>query len=139
MKVIVIGCGRVGSALAIRYAQAGHEVSVVDEAEEAREHLDPGFQGSFCKGAGLDIDVLKRAGIETADVCLVSTDGDNTNLVVAQIAQEQFKVPCVVVRIFDPNRAEFFSQRGFRVVCPVSLAVDEMHVAVCTYDGGGEE
>jgi trk system potassium uptake protein TrkA len=139
MKVIVIGCGRVGSALAIRYAQEGHIVSVVDEAEEAREHLDPGFQGRFIKGAGLDIDILKKAGVETADVCIVATDGDNTNLVVAQIAREQFDVPCVIARVFDPNRAEFYSQRGFRVVCPVSLAVDEMHATVCAYEGGEAE
>jgi trk/ktr system potassium uptake protein len=138
MKVMVIGCGRVGSALAMRYAKAGHEVSVVDEVEEAREHLGADFTGRFLKGAGLDINVLKKAGIESMDACLVATDGDNTNLVVSQIAREQFGVPCVVARVFDPGRAEFYSGRGFRVVCPVSLAVEEMHAAVCAYEGGGE-
>ena len=139
MKVIIIGCGRVGSALAIRYAQEGHAVSVIDEAEEAQEHLGEDFQGKFLVGAGLDIDILKKADIETADICIVATDGDNTNLVVAQIAREQFEVPCVIARVFDPKRAEFYSGRGFRVVCPVTLAVDEMHATVCAYEGGGEE
>jgi trk system potassium uptake protein len=135
MKVLIIGCGRVGSALALRYDGEGHEVSVVDEQEEASDHLGANFKGSFRKGVALDVDVLKRAGIEGVDVCIVATDGDNTNLVVAQIARERFDVPCVVVRVFDPFRAEFYSKRGFNVVCPVTLAIEAMGEAVCDYGG----
>jgi trk/ktr system potassium uptake protein len=136
MKILVIGCGRVGSALAALYEKDGHVVSVVDEIEEAFDNLGPDFKGSFTKGVALDIESLKKAGIEEAEVCVVATDGDNTNLVVAQIAHEQFEVPCVVVRAFDPNRAQFYTSRGFNVVCPVTLTIEAMHEAICGY---GEE
>ncbi len=136
MKILVIGCGRVGSALATKYDRDGHTVSVVDEIEEAFDNLGPGFKGLVTKGVGLDIESLKKAGIEEAEVCVVATDGDNTNLVVAQIAHEQFEVPCVIVGVFDPNRAEFYASRGYNVVCPVTLAIEAMHGAICGY---GEE
>ena len=135
MKILVVGCGRVGAILANLYDKAGHEVSVVDEDEEAAERLAPDFSGEFFKGVGLDVDVLGEAGIEQAEACLVATDGDNTNLVVAEIARERFHVPCVVVRVFDPNRAKFFEARGLRVVCPVALTADLMHQAVSDYRG----
>jgi trk/ktr system potassium uptake protein len=134
MKVLVIGCGRVGSDLALRYDNEGNEVNVIDEQKEAADNLGPNFKGIFFTGVGLDIEVLRRAGIEDCDVCVVATDGDNTNLVVAQIAHEQFKVPCVIVRVFDPNRADFYSKRGFNVVCPVKLTVAAMHTVVCEYN-----
>lgn len=135
MRILIIGCGRVGSALALRYSGEGHMVNVVDEQKEASDNLGPDFKGKFLKGVALDIEVLKRAGIEDCDTCIVATDGDNTNLVVAQIAHEQFKVPCVVVRVFDPNRADFYSKRGFHVMCPVTLTVAAMHEAICEYHG----
>ncbi|OFW57637.1 MAG: hypothetical protein A2W01_03810 [Candidatus Solincola sediminis] len=134
MNILIIGCGRVGSGLALRYAAEGHTVNVIDELEETSENLGLGFKGRFLKGVGLDIEILKRAGIEDCDICLVATDGDNTNLVVAQIAREQFKVPCVVVRVFDPNRADFYAGRGFDVICPVKLTVEAMHEAICEGD-----
>ena len=134
MKVLVIGCGRVGSDLALRYDGEGHEVNVIDEQQEAADNLGSNFKGIFFMGVGLDIEVLRRAGIEDCDVCVVATDGDNTNLVVAQIVHEQFKVPCVIVRVFDPNRADFYSKRGFSVVCPVNLTVAAMHTVVCEYN-----
>lgn len=135
MRILIVGCGRVGSILATLYDKSGHEVSVVDEDEDTVQRLEPDFRGGFFKGVGLDVGVLQEAGIEGADVCLVATDGDNTNLVVAQIAREQFHVPCVVVRVFDPNRAKFFEARGLRVVCPVALTADLMHQAVSDFRG----
>jgi trk system potassium uptake protein TrkA len=135
MKVLVIGCGRVGSRLAMLYDGEGHEVNVIDEQREAADNLGPGFGGIFFRGVGLDIDVLKRAGIEACDICVVATDGDNTNLVVAQIAHEQFNVPCVVVRVFDPNRADFYAGRGYSVICPVKLTVEAMHRVICESSG----
>lgn len=139
MKILIVGCGRVGSRLANLYDGTGHEVSVIDEDEDTAARLDQGFRGEFLKGVGLDVNVLLQAGIEDAEVCLIATDGDNTNLVVAQIARERFKVPCVVVRVFDPNRAKFFEARGLRVVCPVALTADLMHQVVSDYRGEGAE
>jgi trk system potassium uptake protein TrkA len=133
MKFLIVGCGRVGSALASLYSKSGHEVSVIDELEEAAGNLDREFNGTFFMGAGLDVDLLKEAGIEEADVCIAVTDGDNTNLVVSQIASKQFNVSCVVARVFDPNRATFFADRGINVVSPVALTIDLMHQAVCNY------
>lgn len=135
MKMVIVGCGRVGSILANLYDKTGHEVSVIDEDEGAAMRLEPEFGGNFYKGVGLDVSVLRDAGIEDTEVCLVATDGDNTNLVVAQIAREQFHVPCVVVRVFDPNRAKFFEARGLRVICPVALTADLMHQAVSDFRG----
>ncbi len=136
MKILIIGCGRVGSMLANRYARAGHEVNIIDEEEHAAGRLAADFTGSFFTGAGLDIAVLKMAGIKDADVCIAVTDGDNTNLVVAQIAKDHYKVPCVVVRVFDPRRAEFYASRGLNVVSPVAVAVEQIDQAVCAFGDG---
>ncbi len=136
MKVLIVGCGRVGSLLANRYARAGHEVNVIDEEDQAASRLAADFTGNFFTGAGLDISILKLAGIKDADVCIAVTDGDNTNLVVAQIAKERYQVPCVVVRVFDPRRAEFYSKRGLNVVSPVAVAVDQIDKAVCSFEAG---
>lgn len=135
MRFMIVGCGRVGSSLANLYSQAGHEVSVIDEDEESASRLDSDFSGDFFRGVGLDIEVLRRAGIDDADVFIACTDGDNTNLVVAQVAHEQFKVPCVVVRVFDPSRADFYSGRGLRAVCPVALTVNMIHEAISDFRG----
>jgi trk system potassium uptake protein TrkA len=135
MRFVIVGCGRVGSSLANLYSEAGHQVSVVDEDEDAASRLSASFSGEFTRGVGLDIEVLRQVGVEEADVCIACTDGDNTNLVVAQVAHEQFKVPCVVVRVFDPSRADFYSGRGLRVVCPVALTVNMIHEAVSDFRG----
>jgi trk system potassium uptake protein TrkA len=135
MRFIIVGCGRVGSTLANLYSDAGHQVRVIDEEEESALRLGPRFSGEFFRGVGLDIEVLRRAGVEEADVFIACTDGDNTNLVVAQVAHEQFKVPCVVARVFDPLRASFYSNRGLRVVCPVALTVNLIHETVSDFRG----
>jgi trk system potassium uptake protein TrkA len=75
-------------------------------------------------GHGMDIEVLRRAGIEEADAVVVSTDGDNTNIVIGQVAQQRFDNQCVVVRVLDPARAQFYRERGLRTVCPTSVAID---------------
>lgn len=139
MKILIVGCGRVGSMLANRYASAGHEVNVIDEEGQAAARLAPDFTGNFFAGAGLDVSILKTAGIKDSDVCIAVTDGDNTNLVVAQIAKEHYKVPCVVVRVFDPRRADFYAGRGLNVVSPVAVAVDQIDRAICAFgEGEGE-
>jgi trk system potassium uptake protein TrkA len=83
----------------------------------------------------MDSDVLKAAGIEDADAVIVATDGDNTNLVVAQIAQKRFGVPNVVVRVLDPGRAAFYDSLGLRTICPTSRAIRALIEAVLTYEG----
>ena len=123
MKAVVIGCGRVGSASARALAQEGWDVTAVDEKEEALDRLGEDWTGGFVVGHGMDLDVLRDAGIDDADAAIVATDGDNTNLVVAQVIQRQFDVPFVVVRVLDPGRAAFYDTIGLRTICPTSRAV----------------
>ena len=124
MKAIVIGCGRVGSAVAKQLDREGWEVNAVDEREEALSRLGENWGGGFTVGHGMEVEVLRQAGIEEAEAVVVATDGDNTNLVVGQVAQKRFGVECVVVRVLDPARAEFYASRGLRTVCPTSNAID---------------
>lgn len=126
MKAIVIGCGRVGSAVAKRLGSEGWDVTAVDETEAALVRLGENWGGAFVLGHGMDLKVLKEAGIEDADAVVVATDGDNTNIVVAQVAQKQFEVPRVVVRLLDPNRADFYASRGLNVVCPTKTAIEAL-------------
>jgi trk system potassium uptake protein TrkA len=130
MKLIVIGCGRVGSNVAKELQAEGWDVTAVDEREEALARLGENWPGSFMVGHGMDVDVLRRAGIEEADAVVVSTDGDNTNLVVGQVAQKRFAIDCVVVRVLDPARAEYYRSRGLRTVCPTSTAIQVLTDAV---------
>jgi trk system potassium uptake protein TrkA len=126
MRAVVVGCGRVGSTLARRLDGEGWDVCVVDEREEALELLGEGWRGRFVLGHGMDAGVLERAGIADADAVVVATDGDNTNVVVAQIAHARYRVPRVVARILDPARADFYSGRGFDVVSPTRTAIEEL-------------
>ena len=109
MKALVIGCGRVGSSIALQLQQEGWEVTVVDENEDALSRLGDHWPGLFLVGHGMDVDLLREAGIEDADAVVVSTDGDNTNLVIGQVAQKRFAIDCVVVRVLDPARADFYA------------------------------
>ena len=130
MKAIVIGCGRVGSTVARQLLSEGWEVTAVDEKEDALVRLGEGWPGGFVVGHGMDVDVLRAAGIEDADAVVVSTDGDNTNLVIGQVAQKRFDNQCVVVRVLDPARAAFYEERGMRTVSPTSMAIDLLTEAV---------
>jgi trk system potassium uptake protein TrkA len=126
MKALVVGCGRVGSALAKRLHKAGWEVVALDESEEALGRLGEDWPGEFHVGHALDIAVLESAGIAEADALIASTDGDNTNIVVAQVAKRRYEVPHVAARILDPARAEFYSGRGFDVVSPTGTAIEAL-------------
>jgi trk system potassium uptake protein TrkA len=132
MKLIVIGCGRVGSTIAKRFAAEGWDVTAVDEKESALSRLGEDWTGGFIVGHGMDSSVLREAGIEEADSVVVATDGDNTNLVVGQVAQKRFGIDCTVVRILDPARADFYRERGMRTICPTSTAIDALTDAVRT-------
>jgi trk system potassium uptake protein TrkA len=135
VKVLVIGCGRVGSAVALQLRGAGWDVSVIDEREDALGRLGDDWAGEFHVGHGMDIPLLRTAGIEDADAVVVTTDGDNSNIVIGQMAQKQFDVRSVVVRILDPARAEFFKSRGLNVVCPTQSAIETLTNAVRAYEG----
>ncbi len=130
MHALVIGCGRVGAAVAQRLAGDGWSVSVVDAAAEAFDRLEEAFPGQTFQGHALDQDVMRAAGVEGADACVVATNGDNTNLVVAQIVERKFAVPYVVVRVLDPVRAAFYTSLGLNVVCPTAGAIDSLTGAV---------
>ena len=130
MKAIVVGCGRVGSAVALQLQGSGWEVTVLDENEDALGRLGESWTGEFVVGHGMDLKLLKDAGIEEADAVVVTTDGDNTNLVIAQAAQKLFDVPSVVVRVLDPARAQFYATKGLRIVCPTSSAIETLVSAV---------
>jgi trk system potassium uptake protein len=130
VKAIVIGCGRVGSSIARQLLSEGWEVTAVDENEDALIRLGENWPAGFVVGHGMDVDVLRAAGIEEADAVVVSTDGDNTNLVIGQVAQKRFDIQCVVVRVLDPARAKFYNDRGLRTVSPTSTAIDVLTEAV---------
>lgn len=103
---------------------------MIDEQEDALHRLGENWSGGFIVGHGMDLGVLREAGIEDADAVVVATNGDNTNLVIGQAAQKLFEIPCVVVRILDPARAEFYASRGLRTVCPTSTAISVLTEAV---------
>jgi trk system potassium uptake protein TrkA len=130
LKALVIGCGRVGSSIALQLQREGWEVVVVDENEDALSRLGEHWPGAFIVGHGMDTDLLRDAGIEDADAVVVATDGDNTNIVIGQVAQKRFDIQCVVVRVLDPARAKFYAGRGLRTVCPTSVAIETLMDAV---------
>jgi trk system potassium uptake protein TrkA len=137
MFVLIVGSGRVGSSIARTMLAEGHEISVLDEDPEAIAQLEKGqnqgwedMGGSFTVGTALEIDALLEAGIDRADAFVASTDGDNTNLVIAQIAQRRFSVPTVVVRVLDPARAKWYEEQGLKTVSPTQIAIEMLETAV---------
>ncbi len=126
MRLVVIGCGRVGAALARDFHADGWNVTAVDEKEEALTRLGSDWAGGFVVGHGMDSEILRRAGADEADAVVVATNGDNTNLVIGQVVKTRYGVACVVVRILDPARAEFYAARGMQVVCPTKTAISAL-------------
>jgi len=121
VKVVIVGCGRVGSTLARKLVGEGHEVSVVDELVSSFGRLGEDFSGQMVVGSGIDEEVLRRAGIEAADCFASVTNGDNRNIMAAQIAQEVFHVDRVITRIYDPIRAEVYRELGLQTICPTTI------------------
>jgi trk system potassium uptake protein TrkA len=144
MFVLVVGCGRVGSSVAVAALSSGHTVSVLDEDPLSHERLDMELGrtweeagGRFTIGTALEIDALREAGIEEAKVFIASTNGDNTNLVVSQIAQRRFEVPRVIARVLDPRRAAWYREQGLHTICPTQIAIEQLQVAALGDDGLG--
>ncbi|HYM96504.1 MAG TPA: TrkA family potassium uptake protein [Candidatus Sulfotelmatobacter sp.] len=124
MKLVIVGCGRVGSQIAAEMDRAGHDVVIVDRdpnqfsRASSRGVLTIDFKGDQVVGNGTDADVLRRAGVEHADGFVAVTEGDNRNIMAAQIAKHVFKVPHVVARIYDPERADAYEKLGLHTICP---------------------
>ena len=136
MFVLVVGAGRVGSSVATTALRAGHSVSVLDEDPLSHERLDVELGrsweeagGRFTIGTALEVDALLEAGVEDADVFIASTNGDNTNLVVSQIAQRRFGVDKVIARVLDPRRAAWYSEQGLQTICPTQIAIEQLQQA----------
>ena len=118
MKLVIVGCSRVGAMVAVALSQRGDDVTVIDINRRSFDRLGPDFKGTMLVGNGIDEDVLRQAGIETADGFASLTNGDNRNIMAAQIAKQIYKVPRVVCRIYDPIREEAYRKLGLEVFCP---------------------
>jgi trk system potassium uptake protein TrkA len=124
MKVVIVGCGRVGSTLAENLDAAGHDVIIFDIRTAAFDRLPETFKGSAIRGDGTDEEVLRQAGAEGADVFLSLTEGDNRNVMAAQVATEALGIPRVVAKINDPVRAAAYAELGVVTLCRTNLMVD---------------
>jgi len=126
MHVIIVGCGRVGASTAAELARAGHDVVVIDRNPDAFRLLPRNFSGRTVVGTGFDRTVLEDAGIREADALVAATSGDNTNAVTSRIAKEVFRVPDVVARIFDPQRAEIYRHYGIQTFAPTAWSTSKI-------------
>jgi len=127
VKVIIMGCGRVGALLADLLDKEGHEVTILDLDAYAFRRLSPEFHGTALVGNGLDEDILRKAGIEQAAAFVAVTQGDNRNIMSSQIARHIFKVPRVLCRIYDPLRRDLFAQLGLEAISPTAVFAEILH------------
>ena len=146
MFILIVGVGRVGSSLARAMLREGHDVSCLDEDPESHARLEVGMDepweeagGYFTVGTALELDALQAAGIERADAFVAATNGDNTNIVIAQIAKRRFNVPKVIARILDPYRADWYDRQGVHTICPTKVAIEmlEQEVRAAAADQAG--
>jgi len=124
VKIVIVGCGRVGASAAELWDTAGHEVIILDIATRAFERLAAGFGGTAIRGDGTDEDVLRRAGAEGAELFLALTEGDNRNIMAAQVALEAFGIEQVIAKINDPVRATAYAEIGVATLCRTGLMLD---------------
>jgi trk system potassium uptake protein len=121
MRTVIVGCGRVGAMLATMLDEGGHEVTILDISTSAFDRLPSTFKGNALRGDGTDEDTLERAGVENADLFLAMTEGDNRNIMAAQLAAEAFRVGQVIAKINDPLRALAYSELGIATICRTDL------------------
>ena len=126
MKIVIVGCGRVGSTLAESLDADGHDVVILDIRTSAFDRLPETFKGSAVRGDGTDEEVLRRAGAQGADVFLSLTEGDNRNIMAAQVATESFAIPQVMAKINDPVRAAAYAELGVVTLCRTNIMVDSV-------------
>jgi trk system potassium uptake protein TrkA len=128
MRIIIMGCGRVGSDLTVQLAEGGHDVSIIDKREEAFHRLPPGFDARTVVGLGFDRDVLEDAGIKEADAFVAVSSGDNSNIVSARVALEYYHVPKVIARIYDPRRADIYERLNIPTVATTKWGVKQIQL-----------
>ena len=128
MRVLIMGCGRVGSELSHALGEAGHDVTVIDKREDAFDRYPPGEHARRIVGLGFDRDVLEEAGIRDADAFIAVSSGDNSNIVSARVALERFHVPKVVARIYDPRRAEIYERLNIPTVATTAWGIKQIQL-----------
>jgi trk system potassium uptake protein len=145
MHVIIVGCGRVGASTAATLAREGHDVVVIDRDAQQFRKLPPNFSGRTLVGHAYDRGTLEAAGIREADALIAATAGDNTNAVAARVAKEVYRVPEVVSRIYDPQRADIYRRYGLQTFAPTAWSVSKVVELITSADldreqsfGGGE-
>ena len=124
MKIVIVGAGRVGSVLAEAYDSAGHQVVLLDLSSRAFDRLPAEFRGNAVRGDGTDEDTLRRAGAADADVFLALTEGDNRNVMAAQVATEKLGIEKVLAKINDPVRAAAYADLGIATLCRTTMQAD---------------
>ena len=127
MKIVIVGCGRVGASMAEAYDAWGHEVVIVDASTASFDRLPDGFRGRAVRGDGTDEDVLRKAGTEGADVFLALTEGDNRNVMASQLAAEALGVGRVIAKLNDPVRASAYAELGIATLCRTGLMMDAVN------------
>jgi trk system potassium uptake protein TrkA len=127
VKTVIVGCGRVGSVLAASFDKAGHEVIILDLTSRAFDRLPSSFKGTALRGDGTDEDILRRAGAQDADIFIAMTEGDNRNVMAAQLAQEALGAKRVIAKINDPVRAEAYADLGLAALCRTNLMADAVN------------
>ncbi len=127
MKVVIMGCGRVGSSLAARLSEEGHDVTVLDVRPDAFRRLPANFKGKKHIGNGIDQDVLARIGVSEADAFIAVTQGDNRNVLATQVAKHIFGVPRTLCRIYDPIREEMYRGLGLETISPTIMGANVLH------------
>ena len=130
MKAVIVGCGRVGSSLADALDRAGHEVVILDLSTRSFDRLPSSFSGQAVRGDGTDEDVLRRAGAEDADLFVALTEGDNRNIMAAQLAAEALAAKRVVAKINDPVRAKAYADLGIATLCRTGLMIDAINAHI---------
>jgi len=127
VKTVIVGCGRVGAVLATSFDQAGHEVIILDLTSRAFDRLPSTFRGTALRGDGTDEDILRRAGADDADLFIAMTEGDNRNVMAAQLAQEALGAKKVIAKINDPVRANAYADLGIAALCRTNLMADAVY------------
>ncbi len=139
MKVVIMGCGRVGSSLAARLSEEGHDLTVLDVRPDAFRRLPANFKGKKHIGNGIDQDVLARIGVGEADAFIAVTQGDNRNVLATQVAKHIFGVPRTLCRIYDPIREEMYRGLGLETISPTVMGANVLYDLLSKDPPAGEE
>jgi len=139
MKIVIMGCGRVGSSLAARLSDEGHDLTVLDVRPDAFRRLPSNFKGKKHIGNGIDQDVLARIGVSEADAFIAVTQGDNRNVLATQVAKHIFGVPRTLCRIYDPIREEMYRGLGLETISPTVMGANVLYDLLSKDPPAGEE